>query len=109
MARLHSDDPAQQCDGHPPEPIRLLDILGALSVVTDLAHGRLPEQALRAAALAVRLADRISEASVIRRDALYVTVLRSLGCTATSHEYAHWFGGDDIDVRRQGDVVDGHG
>jgi HD-GYP domain-containing protein (c-di-GMP phosphodiesterase class II) len=35
-----------------------------------------------------------------------VTLLRSLGCTATSHEYAGAFGGDDIAVRREGDAID---
>ena len=75
-------------------------------MVTDLAHGRPAEQSIRAALLGIHLAERIGAAAPTRRDALYVTLLRSLGCTATSHEYARWFGGDDIAVRREGDVID---
>jgi HD-GYP domain-containing protein (c-di-GMP phosphodiesterase class II) len=86
--------------------LRLLEPLAALSVVTDLAHGRPAEQALRAALLATRVAEQIGERPSGRRDAQYVALLRSLGCTATSHDYAHWLGGDDILVRREGDRID---
>jgi HD-GYP domain-containing protein (c-di-GMP phosphodiesterase class II) len=86
--------------------LRILEPLAALSVVTDLAHGRPAEQALRAALLATRVAEQAGESASGRRDALYVTLLRSLGCTATSHEYARWLGGDDIAVRREGDRID---
>lgn len=94
----------QEADGS--KVLRLLEPLAALSVVTDLAHGRPPEQALRAALLAVRAAEHSGDSGPARRDALYVTLLRSLGCTATSHDYARWLGGDDIVVRREGDAVD---
>ncbi len=86
--------------------LRILEPLAALSLVTDLAHGRAPEQALRASLLAVRVAGSMGEDANATRHALYVTLLRSLGCTATSHEYATALGGDDIEVRRQGDVID---
>src|SRR4029077_7901722 len=56
--------------------------------------------------LATRVAERIGERASGRRDSLYVTLLRSLGCTATSHDYARWLGGDDIAVRREGDRID---
>ncbi len=77
-----------------------------MSVVTDLAHGRPAEQALEAALLATRAAERLGEGPPAQRNSLYVAVLRSLGCTATSHDYARWLGGDDIVVRREGDVID---
>ncbi len=86
--------------------LRILEPLAALSVVTDLAHGRPAEQALRASLLATRVAEELGERTSGRRDSLYVTLLRSLGCTATSHDYARWFGGDDIVVRREGDGID---
>lgn len=86
--------------------LRLLEPLAALSVVTDLAHGRPTDQALRAALLAVRVSEQLSAPAATGRDALYVTLMRSLGCTATSHEYAIALGGDDIAVRREGDAID---
>jgi len=39
-------------------------------------------------------------------DVYYTTLLRSVGCTATSHEYAALFGGDDLTVRGRGDMID---
>lgn len=86
--------------------LRLLEPLAALSVVTDLAHGRPAEQALHATLLAVAVAERLGAGAEERRDVLHVTLLRSLGCTATSHEYADALGGDDLAVRREGDAVD---
>ncbi len=86
--------------------LRLLEPLAALSLVTDLAHGRPAEQALEAALLAANVATELGESPAAVSEALYVTLLRSLGCTATSHEYATNLGGDDIAVRREGDVID---
>jgi len=86
--------------------LRLVEPLAALSVVTDLAHGRPPEQALHATLLSLDVAERLGEGTAVRRDALYVTLLRGLGCTATSHEYAQALGGNDVVVRREGDAID---
>jgi HD-GYP domain-containing protein (c-di-GMP phosphodiesterase class II) len=90
----------------PPAPARLAELLAALSLVTDLARGRPPEEAMRACLLATRLARiqglREPEAAVVYA----TTLLRFVGCTATSLEYAQAFGGDDVTVRGRGDQVD---
>jgi HD-GYP domain-containing protein (c-di-GMP phosphodiesterase class II) len=84
----------------------LAELLAALSLVTDLARGRPPEEAMRACLLATRLARieglREPEAAVVYS----TTLLRFVGCTATSLEYAQAFGGDDVRVRGRGDQVD---
>lgn len=41
-----------------------------------------------------------------RAIAYYATLLRAAGCTATSHEFALYLGGDDIAVRFGGDATD---
>ena len=90
----------------PPAPARLAELLAALSLVTDLARGRPPEEAMRACLLATRLARieglREPEAAAVHA----TTLLRFVGCTATSLEYAQAFGGDDVAVRGRGDQVD---
>jgi HD-GYP domain-containing protein (c-di-GMP phosphodiesterase class II) len=90
----------------PPAPARLAELLAALSLVTDLARGRPPEEAMRACLLATRMARiqglREPEAAVVYA----TTLLRFVGCTATSLEYAQAFGGDDVRVRGRGDQVD---
>jgi hypothetical protein len=86
--------------------LRLAEPLAALSMATDLARGQPAEQALRACLVATALAEltglRAEQASRV----YYATLLRFIGCTATSHDYARAFGGDDVAVRAAGDVMD---
>lgn len=86
--------------------MRLAEPLAALSLVTDLARGRAQDEAIRACVLATRLARQIGLSGTDVGDVYYVTLLRHVGCTATSTEYAAAFGGDDIAVRRDGDAID---
>jgi hypothetical protein len=61
---------------------------------------------MRACLLATRLA-RIEGLREPEAAAVYTTtLLRFVGCTATSLEYAQAFGGDDVAVRGRGDQVD---
>ena len=85
---------------------RLAELLAGLSLVTDLARGHSPEEAVRACAVAAGLARSMGLADDDVRDAYYTTLLRFVGCTATSHEYAHALGGDDVAVRRVADMLD---
>jgi HD-GYP domain-containing protein (c-di-GMP phosphodiesterase class II) len=98
--------PAPTGGPNPPERIRLAELLAALSLVTDLARGHQPEEAMRACLLATRLAERMGMRDADRSVVYYTTLLRFVGCTATSHEYARVFGGDDVAVRSRGDLAD---
>lgn len=89
-----------------PAGLRLADILVPLSMATDLARGQPPEQAAAATLLATRLAREMALSERECADVYYTTLLRFIGCTASSHEYAAHLGGDDIDVRRRGDLTD---
>jgi DNA-binding CsgD family transcriptional regulator len=61
---------------------------------------------MRACLLATRLA-RLEGLREPEAAAVYLTtLLRFVGCTATSLEYAQAFGGDDVTVRGRGDRVD---
>jgi len=80
--------------------------LAALSRMTDLARGRPDDEAMRACLLATELGRRLGLPDPELADVFYTALLRFIGCTATSHEYAATFGGDDIAVRRTGDLVD---
>jgi len=89
-----------------PERSRLAEVLAALSLVTDLTRGHPDEEALRACLIATRLAAGMGVEGAELADVYYATLLRFLGCTATSHEYATYLGGDDIAVRRRADMTD---
>jgi HD-GYP domain-containing protein (c-di-GMP phosphodiesterase class II) len=82
-----------------PEPLRLADLLAALSLTTDLAMGQPTEKAIRASILATEMARhmRIPEPEVA--DVYYTTLLKHLGCTATSHEEVYLSGPNDLGMR----------
>jgi putative nucleotidyltransferase with HDIG domain len=82
-----------------PEVLRLADILAALSVTTDLAMGQEPEKAIRATVLATEVARHLDLPEPEVADVYYATLLKHLGCTATSHEEALLFGPDDLGAR----------
>lgn len=61
---------------------------------------------MRASVVATRLARRLGLGEADVADAYWVTLLRHVGCTASSHEYAVALGGDDVAARGRGDMVD---
>jgi HD-GYP domain-containing protein (c-di-GMP phosphodiesterase class II) len=80
--------------------------LAALSVATDLVRGQPPGQALYKTVIATKLAEYLSLGGNDRATVYFATLLRAAGCTATSHEFAMYLGGDDVAVRFGGDAVD---
>lgn len=88
------------------ERFRLAEPLAALSIATDLARGRPAEEAVRACLAATALAVELGFSQTERSTAYWTTLLRSIGCTATSHEYAVLLGGDDVAVRHAADAAD---
>jgi HD-GYP domain-containing protein (c-di-GMP phosphodiesterase class II)/DNA-binding CsgD family transcriptional regulator len=88
--------------------MRLAEPLAALSLITDLALGKPAETAIRAGIVAACLTERMGLGAREQRNVYYATLLRSVGCTSTSHEIAALFG-DDIEANRKaralGDVT----
>jgi HD-GYP domain-containing protein (c-di-GMP phosphodiesterase class II) len=87
------------------EPIRAAEIVGALSLATDLGTGQPLEHALRTAVLAVRLGERAAASAQELADTYYVALLHSSGCTSDGHEAAMLYG-DDIVPRAAFALVD---
>lgn len=81
-----------------PEQVRLTELLAALSTAADLTMGQPVEQSLRAALLAVRLAEE-ADVDPATADAAYlVALLRWSGCTGNAAAFARMLG-DDIGAR----------
>jgi HD-GYP domain-containing protein (c-di-GMP phosphodiesterase class II) len=79
--------------------LRLADLLGGLSVVSDLGY-RLPaETALRSCLLGTDLARRLALDETEVADVFYASLLFHVGCVAYSHETHAQFG-DDLAVNR---------
>jgi len=76
--------------------LRLVELMAALSLATDLGTGQPMEHALRTAVLAVRAAGALGLSPADRSVILYTALLRFVGCTSDASETAVLAGGDEI-------------
>jgi HD-GYP domain-containing protein (c-di-GMP phosphodiesterase class II)/predicted DNA-binding protein (UPF0251 family) len=78
---------------------RTLELLGGLSLVTDIGTGSPLEESLKRCLVATRLA-RLSGCTEREvSDVLYSALLQHLGCTAYAHEAARVWGDDVVTTR----------
>jgi HD-GYP domain-containing protein (c-di-GMP phosphodiesterase class II) len=87
------------------QPIRAAEVVGALSLATDLGTGQPLEHALRTAVLAVRLGDLAGASAAELVDTYYAALLHASGCTSNGHEATQVFG-DDIAHRAAFFLID---
>ncbi len=86
--------------------VRASEVIGAMSIATDLGTGQPLEHALRTAILTVRLGELAELSPYELCDAYYVALLHSIGCTSDATEQTELFG-DDIGPRAKFALVDG--
>src|SRR5690348_17975103 len=101
-------------DGHGPSaarssaaeaPVRAAEVIGAMSIATDLGTGQPLEHAMRTAVLAVRLGELAGASSEELSDTYYVALLHASGCTSNGHEATQLYG-DDIAHRAAFYLID---
>jgi HD-GYP domain-containing protein (c-di-GMP phosphodiesterase class II) len=80
------------------QPVRLAELVAALSLGIDLGFGQPMEHVLRQCLIALRLAERIGLDEDSRAVVYYTALLVSVGCHTDAHEQAKWFG-DDIALK----------
>jgi HD-GYP domain-containing protein (c-di-GMP phosphodiesterase class II) len=85
--------------------LRLTEVLGAVSLTTDLGSGLPFEKGLTTSALAVGLADVLDLGLPERRAVFHTALLRAIGCTAHASENAAMFV-DDLMFQRAFKVLD---
>jgi HD-GYP domain-containing protein (c-di-GMP phosphodiesterase class II) len=78
--------------------VRLVEVLGTLSLAIDLNVGQSMEHALRSAIIAVRLGDALGLDETELTDCYYLALLRHVGCTAEARTAAAVFQ-DEITAR----------
>jgi HD-GYP domain-containing protein (c-di-GMP phosphodiesterase class II) len=78
---------------------RMLELLGGLSLVTDIGTGSPLEESLKRCLVAARLAKIIGCTDSEISDVLYTALLQHLGCTAYAHEGAKVWGDDVLTTR----------
>ena len=75
--------------------VRLAEVLGVLSLGTDVGLGQPMEHALRQCLIALRLADRFDIDAPQRATIYYTALLMNVSGHVDGYERAQWFG-DDI-------------
>src|SRR5690348_13391002 len=88
-----------------PAPLRLAELVAALSLTTDLGTGQPMGHALRTCLLADALAGALGVGEHERRDVYYVALLRAIGCVSDAHRVAVRFG-DEILANAQISLLD---
>src|SRR5581483_1213715 len=85
--------------------IRAAEVIGVLSLASDLGTGQPLEHALRTAVLAVRLGELAGASSEELVDTYYVALLHASGCTSNGHEAIQVYD-DDIAHRAAFFLID---
>ncbi len=80
--------------------LRLAELLGALSMATDLAHQVPLETALKDALLSVTFARHLGLTGTELSDVYYLALVSHLGCTSYAEEQARISAGEDVSMRR---------
>jgi HD-GYP domain-containing protein (c-di-GMP phosphodiesterase class II) len=83
---------------NPAAGLRLGELLAPLSLVMDLGRGQPPEESMQACLLAVGLGRRMDFSEPDVGAVYYASLLRHLGCTASSHEESAVLG-DELALR----------
>src|SRR5687768_5095033 len=78
--------------------MRLAELVGSLSLATDLGNGQPLETALSCTLVGVGLAQTLALPRADLEAVYWAGLLRFVGCTSTSVEEAS-FGGDDLELR----------
>jgi HD-GYP domain-containing protein (c-di-GMP phosphodiesterase class II) len=79
-------------------PVRLAELVAALSLGIDLGFGQPMEHVLRQCLIALRLAEAAGLDEEQRAVVYYTALLVNVGCHSDAHEQAKWFG-DDIALK----------
>src|SRR3954469_23056090 len=79
-------------------PVRLAELVAALSLGIDLGFGQPMEHVLRQCLIALRLAEGIGLGEQERAGVYYTALLINVGCHTDAHEQAKWFA-DDIALK----------
>ena len=78
------------------EQLRLVELLGSISLATDLGTGQPPFHGVRTSVLAVAVGRELGLDDAAMAEVQQVALLRFLGCTADTSQTARMTGGDDL-------------
>jgi HD-GYP domain-containing protein (c-di-GMP phosphodiesterase class II) len=73
-------------------PVRLAELIGALSLATDLGLGQPMEYLLRTCLLAIEIGTELKLSAAELHDIYYTALLRWIGCSGHAHEASRLYG-----------------
>src|SRR3954453_10991157 len=85
-------------DSSPAPPVRMAELLAALSLGIDLGFGQPMEHVLRQCRIALQICELAGLEADDRAAAYYAALIVNVGCHTDAHEQAYWFG-DDIAMK----------
>src|SRR5262249_15016461 len=103
---MTDDDRRQSSVSDASSPMaQLAEVLGVLSLATDLGMGQPMEHMLRQCLIALRLSERMDLDESDRDVVYYTSLLAWVGCTVDAYEQAKWFG-DEFALKADARLVD---
>ncbi len=91
---------------HPPESIRLSEVLAALSHALDMTEGQPVGHAARTTVLGLRIADELGLGDDDRAALFYALLMKDAGCSSSAARMSQLFGADDLVLKQDGKLVD---
>lgn len=90
----------------PHQPIRMFEVISALSFALDLTEGQRPGHSVRSCLLGMRIAEELGISPAVRRDLYYALLMKDAGCSTISSKMARLLGSDDIQAKRNVKLTD---
>lgn len=84
-----------------PDSVRVVDLLGALSLAADLAVGLPAEHGMRACYMGLQIGAELGLGPEEQADLYYATLLMDAGCSAFTSQLAMYILGEEISARRE--------
>jgi putative nucleotidyltransferase with HDIG domain len=90
----------------PAEPVRLSEVIAALSFALDITEGQPEGHAVRTCLIGMRLAEEIGLSDAERSALFYALLLKDLGCSSNAAKVCALLGGDDLLAKRDMKLTD---
>jgi putative nucleotidyltransferase with HDIG domain len=91
------------------QPLRMADLVSALSYALDLTGGQAQGWAVRTCWIGMRLGQRIGLPEPVQADLYYALLLKDSGCSNNAARVAQIFAADDHEAKRRSLLVDWYG
>ena len=91
---------------HPPDAVRVSELIAALSFALDLTEGQPMGHALRSCLIGMAIAERAGLTLSEQRDLYYALILKDAGCSSNAASMFRLFGGDERSVKHDFALVD---